>query len=289
MKPAPFGYCRASTVDEATQALALHGDEAKVIAGGQSLIPMMNLRLVRPSFLVDVNRIIELGQVSVADDVVRLGAMARHAQLETDPLVRRDAPLLAIAARHIGHGAIRNRGTIGGSLAHADPAAELPACMLALDAIFEISGTDRSREVRAAEFFDGLFSTVLDHDELLVAVRVPRHRSLGVAYEEVSIRAGDFAVVGVAAVIGLDPTGVVEQARIAISGAASVPVRASAAEASLAGHELTPASLDEAGGLAASATTPSTDVHGSADYRRHLADVLTRRAIAAAAARQVRV
>ena len=283
LKPAPFGYCRASSVDEAVHALALRGDEAKVIAGGQSLVPMMNLRLVRPSFLVDVNRISELGHVSVVDDSVRVGAMVRHAQLETDSLVLRDAPLLAVAARHIGHGAIRNRGTVGGSLAHADPAAELPACMVALDATFEISGTDRSRTVPAAEFFDGLFSTVLAYDELLVAVHVPRHGSAGVAYEEVSIRAGDFAVVGVAAVVTLDDAGVVEQARIAISGAAWLPVRASAAEQALVGRELTPASLGDAGALAAAATSPSTDVHGSADYRRHLADVLTRRAVAVAA------
>src|SRR5215472_17096612 len=189
MKPAAFGYCRATSVDEAVTVLAEEGDEAKIIAGGQSLVPMLNLRLAYPRLLVDVAAL-PLREVAYVDDHVRVGSMVYHRQVMSEPLIRSDLPLVSLAAAHIGHPAIRNRGTLGGSLAHADPAAELPAVAVALSAMIKVCSNTGRRSIPADEFFDGPFMTTLGSDEIIVAVDFPCHRDRRAAFEEVTIRSG---------------------------------------------------------------------------------------------------
>lgn len=279
MKPPPFGYCRAGSVEQALALLAEHGDDAKLLAGGQSLVPMLNLRLARPSFLVDVDRL-ALDQISVIDASVEFGAMVRHQTLERSAVVAAAAPLLQRCAPLIGHAAIRNRGTLGGSIAHADPAAELPTVATALDARFEIQSIRGVRHVAASEFFEGSFMTVLEPDEMLVGIQVMDHGDYGCAYEEMSIRAGDFAVAGVAAAIRVNDAAVVEDARIALSGVGGTPVRASDAERALIGSTIDEDRLSAAAEAAyeAAANAPD-DIHGTRGYRRALARLLTRRAV----------
>jgi carbon-monoxide dehydrogenase medium subunit len=284
MKPPVFAYHRAAHLDDALSVLAEHGDEAKVLAGGQSLVPMLNLRLARPGVLVDVNRI-GLNELTAQNGTLRLGALVRHRTLEEHPQVLRDAPLLAAAAPLIGHPPIRARGTLGGSLAHADPAAELPTAALALGAAIQLASSAGRRTVAAHDFFLGPFMTVMRDDEMVVAVEVPRHGEAGCAYEQVAIRAGDFAVVGVAAMVELGADGCVTSARIAIAGAAGAPVRADQSELAVAGRRLDASTLRDAGEAAAAAVEPSGDLHGSSAYRSHLTDVLTRRALTNAAGR----
>jgi len=282
MKAASFAYLRPADLDSALDALAEHGEEAKVLAGGQSLVPMLNLRLARPGVLVDINRI-GLDEIALDGDVLVLGGLVRHVALERDPVVAREAPLLARAAPLIGHAAIRNRGTVAGSLAHADPAAELGAVALALDAVVVARSAGGERAIPATELFESPFSTTLRPDELITAVRFPRHGSWACAYQEMAIRAGDFAVAGAAVVLRLADGERVGEARIALSGVAGVPVRATEAEAVLTGAPLDEEHVAAAARAAADAARPSGDVHGSADYRRHLAGVLTRRALLDAA------
>lgn len=281
MKAASFAYIRPHRVEEVLDLLAEHGDEAKVLAGGQSLVPMLNLRLARPSLLVDINRV-GLDDVAVEDGMVWVGALVRHATLERHPVISEEAPLLSQAAPLIGHAAIRTRGTIGGSLAHADPAAELGAVMVALDAVVVVRSGRGERTVETGKLFESPFVTTLAPDELIVAIGMPRHSNLSCCYREVAIRAGDFAVAGAAAALRTTPDGVVEEARIGLSGVAGTPLRAVSAEAALVGGRLDEDRVRAAGAAAAAATNPTTDVHGSADYRRHLAGVLTRRVVAEA-------
>jgi len=290
MKPSRFRYFLARSVDEAAQLLAEQGEEARVLAGGQSLMPLMNLRLARPSVLIDLNEISSLAYVRPWDGGLALGAMTRDADLERDALSAERLPLLIEATRHVGHPAIRNRSTVGGSVAHADPAAELPAVMLALDAEMEVRGASGSRTIAAREFFRGPFQTSMQHGEILTEVRVPGLPSRsGSAFMEFARREGDYALVGVAAVIVLDEDGSIASARLGLCSVGQTPVRASAAEALLKGKR----PEREAWRVAAEAVIdalnePPSDIHGSADYRRHLAGVMTQRALALAAERAER-
>jgi len=290
MKPSRFRYFLARSVDEAAQLLAEQGEEARVLAGGQSLMPLMNLRLARPSVLIDLNEISSLAYVRPWDGGLALGAMTRDADLERDALSAERLPLLIEATRHVGHPAIRNRSTVGGSVAHADPAAELPAVMLALDAEMEVRGASGSRTIAAREFFRGPFQTSMQHGEILTEVRVPGLPSRsGSAFMEFARREGDYALVGVAAVVALDEDGSIASARLGLCSVGQTPVRASAAEALLKGKR----PEREAWRVAAEAVIdalnePPSDIHGSADYRRHLAGVMTQRALALAAERAER-
>ena len=279
MKPPPFEYHAAGSVDEAVALLAEHGDEAKVLAGGQSLLPLLSLRLARPSQIVDINDLTELSTIDNGSDL-RLGALVRHREVERSPVVRAANPLVSDAVRFIGHTAIRNRGTIGGSIAHADPAAELPAVAVALGVTIEVRSTRGSREVSADRFFEGFLTTALEPDELVTAVRVPAQpRGTGSSFREFSRRSGDFAIAGVAATVALGDDGRVAGARIAFSGVASVPVRAEEAERELVGQSATDATWAAAGQQAARDLDPPGDLHGSTAYRRHLAAVLAEEAL----------
>ncbi len=282
MKPAPFRYFAPQTLDEALSLLAEHGYDAKALAGGQSLVPAMNFRLAQPAVLVDLNRIPELAFVQAADDGgLRIGAMTRQRTLERDPLVEARAPLIHAAMPHIAHAQIRNRGTIGGSLAHADPAAELPAVALALDASFRLRSQRGERWVAASEFFVSLFTTALEPDELLVEVALPPPLPrTGWAIQEVARRHGDYALVGVATALTLDEAGRCRQARIALLSVGDGPVLAKKAAALLAGERPTPDLITTvAETVARDEIDPASDIHASAAYRRHLAKVLTRRAL----------
>ncbi len=287
MKPPKFRYFAPQSVEEALTLLAEHADDARVLAGGQSLVPLMNMRLVQPSMLIDINGINELAYVRAWDGGLAIGTLTRDATLVGDTAVAERLPLLSEAARHVGHPAIRNRSTVGGSIAHADPAAELPAVMVALNAEFEVRGRSGSRTIPAQDFFKGYLTTDLKEGELLTELRVPGLPSrAGSAFVEFSRREGDYALAGVAAVIALDEDGTIADARLGLCSVGPSPVRPQAAEALLRGQR--PGS--EAWAAAASAVVsvldnPLSDIHGSADYRRYLAGVLTRKALAIAAER----
>lgn len=286
MKPAPFEYFAPTSVAEALALLAQHADDAKPLAGGQSLVPLMNFRLARPGVVVDLNRIPELQYIRAHDGGLAIGAMTRQRAAERDPLVRGRCPLLAEALPLVGHLAIRTRGTIGGSLAHADPAAELPAVAAALDAELVVRGPSGERVLKPDAFFLTYLTTTLEPTELLVEVRLPPWPSgAGWAFEELSRRHGDFAIVGVAAVLQLDQRGQVADARLACIGAAPTPARARAAEEALRGQPATAESFRAAAELVVAALDPQSDVHASAEYRREVAKVLARRALQAALAR----
>ena len=297
MRPAPFDYVAPRTVDEALDLLARHGDEAKVLAGGQSLVPMMNMRLVRPAVVVDLNRVAGLGALRSDAGGLRLGALMRQHALERDGRVARAAPLLAEAAPLIGHLQTRARGTVGGSLVHADPAAELPACMIALDAVFHLRSARGARACRAGDFFRGLLTTALESDELLVEIELPGpaaspatapSRSValrtGHGFAEVARRHGDFALVGACAELALDASGVCRDARLVIFGAGDRPHLARAA-AALVGERPAAARLAEVGRAGAGEIDARDDLHATAAYRRHVAGGLAARALGQAAAR----
>ncbi len=294
MKPASFRYARPASLAEATALLAEGHGEAKLLAGGQSLVPLLNMRLARPAVLVDLNGLNELeGIAPTPDGGLRIGALTRHAELATSLAVRERAPLLAEAARHVGNAAIRNRGTLGGSVAHADPAAELPAALVAIDARFHVTGSRESRILAAADFFRGLLATALGADEILTAVEVSG-QGPGWGFAEVARRPGDFALAGVAAVVGargpltlssLPPTGEEEGARLVGFGIGDRPLRLTEAERILTGARLDASTAGQAGAAAGRGCDPPDDVHGSADYRRHLATVLTETALLQALAR----
>ncbi|MWA01618.1 xanthine dehydrogenase family protein subunit M [Actinomadura sp. LD22] len=267
MKPARFDYLQATSVTEAVGALAAAEGEAKILAGGQSLVPLMALRMGRPSLVVDVNRIPGLGGMAIADGVVRIGALTRHSALSE----QRAHPLLAEAARWIGHQAIRSRGTVGGSIAHADPSAELPVVATALDAVALVANPAGRRRIPAADLFAGPFETTLGHDEMIIALDFPVPRRWGFA--ELSRRHGDFGLVTVAA------AEIDGRVRIAVGGVGGVPYRAVDAEARLADVELTPAAFDEAARLTASGIDPADDLHATAAYRRAMTAEHTRRAL----------
>ncbi len=281
MKPPPFEYDAPETTEEAMSLLAEHGDEAKVLAGGQSLIPLLSMRLARPARLVDIGRIAELGRYHV-NGRTRIGATVRQCTVERSTALQAASPLLGKAIPFIAHGPIRNRGTIGGSVAHADPAAELPAVMLALEAEMVLrSASGGDRIVPAAEFFQGFLTTAALPHELLVEIRLPVWPSAaGAGFQEIARRHGDFAIVGAGAVVQLDPaTGLVTDARLAFTGVAGTPVRAPEAERMLVGHEPTTAAIAEMAAVARAGLDPSGDVHASAAYRRHIAGVLTERVV----------
>lgn len=272
MKPPPFDYIAATSLDEALTALAEGGDEAKVLAGGQSLIPLMSMRLAHPTLLIDVNGVDELATVERVNGSLRVGAMVRHRTAERSAEVREHVPLISAVMPHVGHVAIRSRGTIGGSLAHADPAAELPAVALALGATFRAQSKARGeRTIAAEDFFGGYFTTALEPDEILTAIDFPV-MSGGVAVEEIARRHGDFAMVG--AVVALADG----DARIALINVAEVPVRAHAAEQALNGG----ASVEEVADLATRELEPSGDLHASPAYRKKVAGVCVKRALARA-------
>lgn len=285
MKAAAFDYVRAGSVQEAVEALA--GREgAKVLAGGQSLVPLLNMRVARPALVVDIDRLDDLSYLRRDNGQLVIGALARHRAVETSELVRQEVPLLAEALRYVGHVAVRNRGTIGGSLAHADPAAELPAVSVALDASFTVRGPGGERVVAAQDFFHGPHRTMLAADELLVAVQVPvLPAGTGFAVQELTRRSRDLALVAVFAAITLRPDGTCAQARIAVAGAGPVPLRVRAAEEMLVGQAVTDSAIADVAQAIAAATDPPEDMHAPAEYRRDMAAVLVRRAVQQAATR----
>jgi len=286
MKPAAFAYYDPTTIDEALALLADLGDDAKILAGGQSLVPMMNFRLARPAHLIDVNRVEPLHYLRVDGGVLRIGAMSRQSHIERSLDVENGWPLLADAVRHIGHVQIRNRGTIGGSLAHADPAAELPATMLALDAEMVVRRKGGERTVAAGDFFESYYTTALAADEMLVEIRVPAAPArTGWGFQEVSRRHGDFALVGAAALLTVDAAGVITRARLTFNGAAPAPVRSTAAEALLVGNKEDEGLFRRAGERASEDLDPDDDIHATAEYRREVGAVMARRALMQAAER----
>jgi carbon-monoxide dehydrogenase medium subunit len=270
-----------TSVSEVVALLDEHGDLAKPIAGGQSLVPMMSLRLASFEHLIDLNGVSELNQVSVSGDSLRIGAMVRQSTAEHDPQIVKSAPLVAKAIPHIGHFQIRNRGTVGGSIAHADPSSELPAVALALDATIEAVGPNGSREIAAKDFFVSTWETSLIDGEILTGVRFPIWSGkCGFVVEEVARRHGDFALVGVAAAVQVDGSKVTKAA-IALFGVGGTPVRASEAEQALIAGGIS-ADLDAVGKLAAMNLAPSDDVHASGEYRKSVAATIVARAIAKA-------
>src|SRR5262245_1331894 len=287
MKPAAFKYFRPHTLDEALALLAEHGADAKPLAGGQSLIPAMNFRLATPAALVDLNLVGELSYIRTDGETLQLGGMTRQRTVERSESVARLAPLLTETMPSIAHPAIRNRGTIGGSLAHADPAAELPAVMLALDASLVVQNTKRQRSIPAGDFFSGLFSTAMEPGELLTAIRIPsRQPRSGFAFQEISRRHGDFALAGVAAAVTLDTTGACRDARLALLSVGDKSVLAERAQSSLRGQMPTVEAMAAACAAAADHDIdPPSDIHASAKYRRQLVRVLTRRVLETAFAR----
>jgi len=283
MKPPRFDYLAPRTLDEALAHLHHHSDQAKILAGGQSLIPMLNFRLAHPGVVVDVNRLSDLAYVRQHDGGVAVGALTRQHAVERSELVRARVPVVAEACRFIGHAPIRHRGTFGGNLAHADPASELPAVMVALEAEMAVASRAGSRAVPAGQFFIGPLTTALRPGEMLTEIRIPAAPPrTGGAFVEMARRAGDFALVGVAALVTLDGAGRCARARITLCGVGPTPVRARAAEDALTGQAPTAAVLDEAADRAAAATSPPSDVHGSAEFRRKLARHFAREALAAA-------
>ena len=280
MKPAPFEYFRPDTVDEALSLLTEHGWDAKLLAGGQSLVPAMNFRLAAPGVLIDLNRIPGLDGIRAEGGALRIGTMVRQHAAERSADVRRLAPLLAEALPFVAHPQIRNRGTMGGSIAHADPAAELPAVMLALGARMHVVGPNGARTLAADEFFTGLFSTALEHDEMLAEIELPAPTPrAGWAFMEVSRRHGDFGLAGLAVSVALDDGGCCTDARIALLGVGEGPVLARAAADALRGQSPSPDAFAVAADTARAEVDPPMDIHASSEYRRHLVGVLVSRAL----------
>jgi len=280
VKPAPFEYHAPEALSDAVALLHEFGDEAKVLAGGQSLVPIMALRLAHFEHVVDLNRVGELRGIERHNGTVRVGAMTRQAEVQRDAAVADAVPLLARATPFIGHFQIRNRGTVGGSLSHADPAAEYPAVALALDADFEVTGSGGSRTVPASEFFVSTFMTALGTDDVLTAVQFPVWGGrCGFAVEEVARRFGDFALTGAVCAVELDGEDRVARAAIGMFGMGSTPLRARRAEAALAGSAAGDIDVDEGGLTAAAEADPPSDIHASAAYRRSVGGVVVARAL----------
>lgn len=275
MIPAAFDYVRAGSVDEALAQLGEHGEDAKVLAGGHSLLPLMKLRLATPTVLIDIGRLDELSYVEDRDDHVAVGGLTRHRDLETSPLLRAEVPLLAAAAATVGDPQVRHRGTLGGSLAHGDPASDLPAVVLALGGTLVAQGPGGRREIAAEDFFEGFLETALRPDELLVEIRMPKTGPSGWSFQKFTRRAQDWAIVGVALVDTPVHRG------CALINMASKPVRAAAVERALASG----ASAAESASVADEEAEPSADLNASEEYRRHLARVLVRRAVEESRAR----
>jgi aerobic carbon-monoxide dehydrogenase medium subunit len=281
VKPPPFRYLRPGSLEEVVAALVEHGDEAKPLAGGQSLIPAMNFRLAQPSVLVDLELIETLRTVRQADGTLHVGAMVRQRDAERSPEVRTACPLLSEALPWIGHPQNRSRGTIGGSIVHADPAAELPAVAMALDATVELLGSRGARTVPAATFFEGPFTTAVQPEEVVTKVQFPAGEGTRAACLELAPRRGDFAVVGVAVVVRFAADGPsVDEVGLAAFGVGATPVRLTEAEAQVRGAELTPRVAEQAGAAsAADVEKPTSDIHATGDYRRLALTELVRRAL----------
>jgi len=284
MKPAPFRYVAARTVEQALALKAEHGDEARFLAGGQSLVPTMNFRLTQPAMLIDINPLTELSGIkNGGGDRIRIGALTRYRALERDPAVSQHLPLIAEALPHIAHPQIRNRGTIGGNLSHADPASEMPAIVLGLGGRLRAQSVRGERWIDASDFFIGALTTALESDEMLMEVELPvaPPRS-GSCFMEVSRRRGDFAMMGVAATVSLDPDGRCTHARIALCNAGDGPVFATAASESLIGGVIDAARIAEAAKLVQQDIEPGGSIHASKEFQRHLAGVLITRTLTAA-------
>ena len=287
MKPPRFALVSPSTVAEVTTFLSESADETRVLAGGQSLLPLLNMRLSRPEYVVDLGGVAGLSGIEQGGGTLQIGAMTTQHELGQSDEAARASPLLAACVPWIGHVPIRYRGTVGGSVAHADPAAELPAAMVTLDAELELSGSSGTRMINASDFYRGFLRTALEPDEILAGIRVPVAESdVGAAVHEYARRHGDFAVAGVMALIR-GGNGQIESARLTAFGVDSVPVRLEAAEAALTGAEPSDELFAEVGELAAAAVEPDSDLHASADYRRRLTGVLTSRASAEAFTRAI--
>jgi aerobic carbon-monoxide dehydrogenase medium subunit len=276
MIPLAFDYEVAESVDHAIELLGQHGDEAKLLAGGHSLLPIMKLRLAAPTVLVDLGRIGDLNYVRDEGDHLAIGAMTRHCDMERDATLKEHCGLISYTASLVGDPQVRHRGTIGGSVSHGDAASDLPSALLALDATFVIKGPGGERSVAAGDFFEDYLQTTLAPDEVLTEIRVPKLGGAGWSYKKFNRRAQDWAVVGVAAVVERS-NGTIGSARIGLTNMGSTPLRATAAENALSGAD--PSSVAEATGSADEGTSPSSDIAASAEYRRHLARVLSKRAV----------
>jgi aerobic carbon-monoxide dehydrogenase medium subunit len=268
MIPAAFDYARAGSAEEAISLLAENGDEAKLIAGGHSLLPLMKLRLATPSVIVDIGRVPDLSYIEERDDEIAIGSLAKHHDLETSALLKEHIPLLPYTAHQVGDPQVRHRGTLGGTLAHGDPASDLPAAVLALGGTLVAQGPDGRREIAAVDFFRGFLETALAPDEMLIEIRLPKMQGSGWSFQKFNRRAQDWAIVGVAAVVN-------HTAGIALVNMGSTPLRAKASEAALAGG----AAVDDAAMAADEGTNPPSDINASTEFRRHLAKVLVRRAL----------
>ncbi len=272
MIPAAFDYVRAGSAEEAISLIGQHGDEAKFLAGGHSLLPLMKLRLAQPTVLVDIGRITDLSYIRDGGDHVAIGALTRHMDVENSELLRSDVPLLAHAAGHVGDPQVRHRGTIGGSLAHADPASDLPATTLALGATYVVQGPNGTREIAAGDFYEGFLTSVLEPDEMLTEIRIPKMNGAGWSFQKFNRRAQDWAIVGVAAWRRNGDSGV------ALVNMGSTPVLAASVSSALAGG----ASIEDAAEQATAEAEPQADLSASIEYRTHLAKVLVKRALTAA-------
>ncbi len=274
MIPAAFDYVRAGSAEEAISLIGQHGDEAKFIAGGHSLLPMMKLRLAQPSVLIDIGRLSDLSYIRDAGDHIAIGSMTRHMDVETSDVLKEHVPLLAHAAGHVGDPQVRHRGTIGGSIAHADPASDLPATTLALGATYVAQGPNGTREIAATDFYQTFFESALEADEVLTEIRVPKMNGAGWSFQKFNRRAQDWAIVGVAAWRSGDRAGV------GLVNMGATPVLATSVAAAIAGG----ASVADAAEQAAADADPQADLNASVEYRQHLAKVLTRRALETASA-----
>jgi CO/xanthine dehydrogenase FAD-binding subunit len=281
MKPAPFEYFAPTDIEEALDLLARYGDEAKILAGGQSLMPLMHMRLARPRVLVDINRLTALSHISCgADGALAIGALTRQRAVERTSLIQADYPLLAAVMPFVGHFQIRNRGTIGGSIVHADPAAELPALCTALGAEFVLRSAVGQRTFNAADFFRTYLTTAIEPVEMLVEIRFPPWQAqYRWGFQEVCRRQGDFALVGAVAVLRMDGDAVCQAARLAMFGVGGIPVRPQRAEAMLSGQRLDRRVLDQIAHVVGAELEPDSDIHASAEYRREVGGVVARRAV----------
>jgi aerobic carbon-monoxide dehydrogenase medium subunit len=282
MIPAKFDYVAPATVEEALQAMADAGDEGKVIAGGQSLLPVLRMRLNAPEMVIDLGRIESLRGIRDDGDHIVIGAMTTHAEVQTDPLVHEHALLISKAVAEVADPQVRHRGTFGGALAHADPAGDLGAPVLALDAELVVQGPGGTRTIAATDFFVDLFTTAMEESELLTEVRIPKRSGWGAHYEKFVRVAHQWPIVAVAAAVKVDG-GTISEARVGLTNMGSTPLRATAVEQALVGKEATDEAVRAAAASAGEGTNPPSDLNGDADYRRHIATVLTRRAVLAAA------
>jgi CO/xanthine dehydrogenase FAD-binding subunit len=285
MKPAPFKYIIARSLDEALAAKSEYGDEARFLAGGQSLVPTMNFRMATPAVLIDINPLSELSGVK-ANGVTRIGALTRYRMLETDPSIATHQPIMLEALPHIAHPQIRNRGTLGGNLSHADPASEMPAIVLALSGTLHLRSAKAERQVAAEDFFIGALETAIQPAEMLVEVTLPHYPvNTGTCFMEVARRQGDFAIAGIAAIVTRGADGACAGARLAFCGVAETPFHADEAAQSLIGSSLDTAAVQQAAALVMAALDPPGNSHADPSFQRHVAGVLTRRALASAWAR----